>query len=260
MAGFNSQRWSLKGMTALVTGGTKGIGHAIVEELAGLGATVHTCARNQEQINERVQGWKSKGFKVTGSVCDLTSKSQREELIKTVSCVFDGKLNILVNNAATCTLRRTEEYTLEALSSMMGTNVEASYHLCQLSYPLLKASENASIVFIASIAGSIALPRLSAYAATKSAVIQISKNLACEWARDKIRTNTVAPWAVNTSAKVENNDHSEDFRRLIGRTPIRRVAEPNEISSLVSFLCLPAASYINGQVVNVDGGFTVSGF
>jgi Tropinone reductase 1 len=75
---------------------------------------------------------------------------------------------VQVNNAATCTLRRTEEYTLEALSSMMGTNVEASYHLCQLSYPLLKASENASIVFIASIAGSIALPRLSAYAATKS--------------------------------------------------------------------------------------------
>jgi Tropinone reductase 1 len=68
-----------------------------VEELAGLGATVHTCARNQEQIDERVQGWKSKGFKVTGSVCDLTSKSQREELIKTVSCVFDGKLNILVS-------------------------------------------------------------------------------------------------------------------------------------------------------------------
>jgi Tropinone reductase 1 len=60
---------------------------------------VHTCARNQEQINERVQGWKSKGFKVTGSVCDLTSKSQREELIKTVSCVFDGKLNILVSTS-----------------------------------------------------------------------------------------------------------------------------------------------------------------
>ncbi|KAL6138769.1 hypothetical protein ACLB2K_064048 [Fragaria x ananassa] len=260
MAGFDSQRWSLKGMTALVSGGTKGIGYAIVEELAGLGATVHTCSRNQEQIDERVQEWKSKGFKVSGSVCDLTSKSQREELIKTVSSVFDGKLNILVNNAASGTLRRTEDYTLEDLSSMMGSNVESSYHLCQLSYPLLKASENASVVYIASIAGSIALPRLSAYAATKSAVIQISKNLACEWARDKIRTNTVAPWAVNTGVKVGNDDHSEDFRKLIGRTPIRRVAEPNEISSLVSFLCLPAASYINGQVVNVDGGFSVSGF
>ncbi|CAN6581289.1 hypothetical protein ACFX13_033473 [Malus domestica] len=260
MAGFNSQRWSLKGMTALVTGGTKGIGYAIVEELAGLGATVHTCARNEAQIVERLQEWEDKGFKVTGSVCDLTCKAQRENLIKTVSCIFNGKLNILVNNAAICTLRSTADYTLEDFSGMMGTNVESPYHLSQLAYPLLKASEDASIVFVSSIAGLKALPRLSAYAATKGAVIQIAKNLACEWAKDNIRTNTVAPWAVNTGAKVENDDHAEDFRRLIGRTPIRRLAQPNEISSLVSFLCLPAASFINGQVISVDGGFTVSGF
>ncbi|KAM1949282.1 hypothetical protein ACFX15_009355 [Malus domestica] len=260
MAGFNSQRWSLKGMTALVTGGTKGIGYAIVEELAGLGATVHTCARNEAQIVERLREWEDKGFKVTGSVCDLTSKAQRENLIKTVSSIFNGKLNILINNAATCTLRSTADYTLEDFSSMMSTNVESPYHLCQLAYPLLKASENASIVFVSSIAGLKALPRLSAYAATKGAVIQIAKNLACEWAKDNIRTNTVAPWAVNTGAKVENDDHAEDFRRLIGRTPISRLAQPNEISSLVSFLCLPAASFINGQVISVDGGFTVSGF
>lgn len=87
---------------------------------------------------------------------------------------------------------------------MMSTNVESPYHLCQLAYPLLKASGNGSIVFVASIAGLKALPRLSAYAATKSAVIQISKNLACEWAKDGIRTNAVAPWAVNTGVKVEN--------------------------------------------------------
>ncbi|XP_068342292.1 tropinone reductase homolog isoform X2 [Pyrus communis] len=260
MAGFNSQRWSLKGTTALVTGGTKGIGYATVEELAGLGATVHTCARNEAQIVERLREWEDKGFKVTGSVCDLTSKAQRENLIKTVSSIFNGKLNILVNNAATCTLRSTADYTLEDFSSMMSTNVESPYHLCQLAYPLLKASENASIVFVSSIAGLKALPRLSAYAATKGAVIQIAKNLACEWAKDNIRTNTVAPWAVNTGAKVENDGHAEDFRRLIGRTPIPRLAQPNEISSLVSFLCLPAASFINGQVISVDGGFTVSGF
>ncbi|KAM0994148.1 hypothetical protein ACFX2I_009717 [Malus domestica] len=225
MAGFNSQRWSLKGMTALVTGGTKGIGYAIVEELAGLGATVHTSARNEAQIVERLREWEDKGF----STASLTSLS-------------------------------TADYTLEDFSSMMSTNVESPYHLCQLAYPLLKASENASIVFVSSIAGLKALPRLSAYAATKGAVIQIAKNLACEWAKDNIRTNTVAPWAVNTGAKVENDGHAEDFRRLIGRTPISRLARPNEISSLVSFLCLPAASFINGQVISVDGGFTVSGF
>ncbi|KAM1525241.1 hypothetical protein COP2_009937 [Malus domestica] len=260
MASFDSQRWSLKGRTALVTGGTKGIGFAVVEELAGLGATVHMCARNGELLHERIQEWKSKGFEVSGSVCDLTSKDQREELTRTVSSVFDGKLNILVNNAGTVTLRNATDYTLEDFSTMMSTNVESPFHLCQLAHPLLKASGNASIVFVSSVGGMKALPKTSAYAATKGAVIQIVKNLACEWAKDNIRTNSVAPWAVNTGVKPDSDDHSDDYRRLIGRTPICRPAQPNEVSSLVTFLCLPAASYITGQVISIDGGFTVSGF
>ncbi|KAL0338281.1 UNVERIFIED_CONTAM: Tropinone reductase [Sesamum angustifolium] len=79
------QRWSLQGMTALVTGGTKGIGYAIVEELAGFGATVYTCSRNQAELSERLKEWEGKGFKVKGSACDLSSRPQREELIGSVS-------------------------------------------------------------------------------------------------------------------------------------------------------------------------------
>ncbi|KAM1998922.1 hypothetical protein ACFX1R_007242 [Malus domestica] len=79
------RRWSLRGMTALVTGGTKGIGYAIVEELAGLGAIVHTCSRNEVDLNDCLSQWEKKGFQVTGSVCDVVSKTQREELINKVS-------------------------------------------------------------------------------------------------------------------------------------------------------------------------------
>ncbi|XP_038697370.1 tropinone reductase homolog isoform X2 [Tripterygium wilfordii] len=161
------QRWSLKGMTALVTGGTRGIGYATVEELAGFGAKVHTCSRNQNQLNERIQEWKIKGFQVSGSVCDLNSRDQREKLIQTVSSVFDGKLNIFINNAATVTLKDYRNYTQEDYAMMMGSNVESPLHFCQLAYPLLKASGNASIVFISSIGGIIALPKTSVYAATK---------------------------------------------------------------------------------------------
>ncbi|KAG8376940.1 hypothetical protein BUALT_Bualt09G0116300 [Buddleja alternifolia] len=257
------QRWSLQGMTALVTGGTKGIGYAIVEELAGFGATIYTCSRNQAELSARLKEWEDKGFKVKGSACDLSSRTQREELMKTVSTAFEGKLNILVNNAATSLLKKACDHTAEDYSRIMETNIESPYHICQMAYPLLKASGLGNIVFISSVAGGMALPAISAYAASKGAINQLTKNLACEWAKDNIRTNTVAPWGVRTTIlKPEDIDPSiiGMFTPLLARTPIARIAEPEEISSLVAFLCLPAASYINGQVIYVDGGYTAGGF
>ncbi|KAF5193055.1 Tropinone reductase, partial [Thalictrum thalictroides] len=88
------KRWSLIGMTALVTGGTKGIGHAIVEELAGLRAIIHTCSRNETELNQALYQWSELGFQVTGSVCDVSVRAQREKLMEDVSSVFKGKLNI----------------------------------------------------------------------------------------------------------------------------------------------------------------------
>ncbi|KAJ6747049.1 TROPINONE REDUCTASE-LIKE PROTEIN [Salix koriyanagi] len=96
--GCREQRWSLKGMTALVTGGTRGIGFAIVEELAGFGARVYTCSRNEKELNERIKEWEGKGFSVSGSVCDLSSQDDREKLIGSLTSAFDGKLNILVGS------------------------------------------------------------------------------------------------------------------------------------------------------------------
>ncbi|CAL5422609.1 unnamed protein product [Camellia sinensis] len=266
------KRWSLKGMTALVTGGTRGIGYAIVEELAGFGAVVHTCSRNQKEIDERLKEWASKGYKVSGSACDLSSRAQQEELMKTVCSVFDGKLNILepiikqisiVNNAASTLLKHATENTAENFSSLMALNVESPFHLSQLAHPLLKASGNGSIVFISSVAGGTALPAISVYAAGKGAINQLTKNLACEWAKDNIRTNTVAPWATKTtitSPEVVESSIVDAYAELMLRTPLRRMAEPEEVSSLVAFLCLPAASYITGQIIYTDGGYTAGSF
>jgi Tropinone reductase 1 len=91
------KRWSLQGMNALVTGGTKGIGEAVVEELSILGARVHTCARDETQLQERLREWQEKGFQVTTSICDVSLREQREKLMETVSSLFQGKLNILVS-------------------------------------------------------------------------------------------------------------------------------------------------------------------
>ncbi|XP_071702059.1 tropinone reductase homolog At5g06060-like [Rutidosis leptorrhynchoides] len=263
MACSREQRWSLKGKTALVTGGTKGIGYAIVEELAGFGASIHTCSRNQKEINERLEEWKGKGYDVTASVCDLTSKEQREHLINTVSSVFNSKLDILINNAGTTLLKDATEHTSEDYAHIMGTNFESPYHLTQLAYPLLKSSGNASIVFISSVAGVMALPSISVYAAAKGAINQLTKNLACEWAKDNIRTNCVAPWGVrttiNSSATIDEKIMAA-YGQLMARTPLRPIAETDEISPLVAFLCLPGASYITGQIIVVDAGYTAGGF
>lgn len=255
-----SSRWSLTGMTALVTGGTRGIGYAVVEELAELGAIVYTCSRNEDELNRCIKDWTDKGFNVTGSVCDVSSRPQREELMARVSSSFDGKINILINNVGTNVRKPTTEYTAEDFSKIFSVNFESAYHLSQLAHPLLKASGVGSIVFISSVAGLVHLSSGSIYGATKGAMNQLTKNLACEWAKDNIRCNCVTPWYTRTSLVEHLLGNKEFLDNVISRTPMGRPGEPEEVSSLVAYLCMPAASYITGQIVSVDGGMTINGF
>jgi Tropinone reductase 1 len=247
-------------MTALVTGGTKGIGHAIVEELAGLGATIHVCARNEAHLNECLHDWKTKGLHVTGSTCDVSSQTERHMLFTHISDLFHGKLNILINNVGTNIYKPTVNYTAEDFSFLMSTNFESAYNLSQLAHPLLKASGQGSIVFISSVSGLTSVSVGSIYGATKGALVQLTKNLGCEWAKDKIRINCVTPWFIRTPFTEADLNEEIFLERVISRTPMGRVGEPKEVSSLVAYLCLPAASYITGQTISVDGGMLSNGF
>ncbi|RLN41822.1 uncharacterized protein C2845_PM01G10510 [Panicum miliaceum] len=250
----SSGRWALHGKTALVTGGTRGIGRAVVEELAALGAAVHTCSRKEEELGERMKEWEARGFRVTGSVCDLSARDQRERLLREVTDRFGGKLDILVNNVGTNIRKPTTEFSAEEYSFLMATNLESAYHLCQIAHPLLKLSGSGSIIFISSVAGVVGIFSGTLYAMTKGAINQLTKNLACEWAKDNIRANSVAPWYIATSLTEGMLANKNFEQQVVSRTPLGRVGEPGEISALVAFLCMPGSTYITGQTISVDGG------
>ncbi|KAJ8628931.1 hypothetical protein MRB53_022254 [Persea americana] len=134
----------------------------------------------------------------------------------------------------------------------MATNFDSAYHLCQLAHPLLKLSGRGNIIFVSSSAGVVAGDVGTIYSASKGAMNQLIRNLACEWAKDNIRTNSLAPWFIRTSI-LDPLLNDESFMEAVrARTPLGRMGEVEEVSSMVAFLCLPAASYITGQVLVID--------
>ncbi|CAN6373318.1 unnamed protein product [Urochloa humidicola] len=251
-----AKRWSLAGTMALVTGGSKGIGHAIVEELAGFGARVHTCSRNAAELEECRRRWADKGLQVTVSVCDVAVRADREKLMDTVRDTFNGKLNILVNNAAQTIVKPAVEFTAEEYSRLMATNLESCFHLSQLAHPLLASSSHGSVVNISSIASYLGFQGVAIYSITKGGMNQLTRSLATEWACDNIRVNCIAPGMITTDM-IKDVD-TEAMEKCVQAIPLKRIGQPAEVASMVSFLCMPAASYITGQVVCVDGGRTIS--
>nr|GMC93725.1 tropinone reductase homolog [Ipomoea batatas] len=156
--------------------------------------------------------------------------------------------------------RREKIDDAQDFSDTIGTGLEASWNLCQLAHPLLKSSGNGSIVFISSCASFVYAPHHTLYAASKGGINSLVRNLACEWASDNIRVNAVAPWLMRTSlTESSRGEFGAEIEALIRRTLQHRLVEPKEASAAVAFLCFPAASFVTGQIIRVDGGASVNG-
>lgn len=244
--------WNLNGKKALITGGTKGIGLAVVREFLNLGATVITIARDSANLPTELS---NKLILLQG---DITDQNFRDSIVQRVDQQW-GSLDVLVNNTGTNIRKGFENYPEEEYRKIFETNLFSMMDLTQKLFPALKNSGKSSVVNIASIAGTQDVGSGAPYGMTKASIIQFARHLAVEWAAHGIRINTVSPWYIRTPLTEPVLSQPDRLEKILNRTPMGRVGTTEEIAGTVAFLSMDISSYITGQNIQVDGGMSCKG-
>ena len=250
--------WNLEGKTALITGGTKGIGRATVLAFAQLGAKVIFTARDGEAVTAFQQELGEQGFIASGMQADVTSEEDQDQL---TDFVFQrsGSLDILVNNAGMNIRKEAILFEPEEYQQIIDTNLLAPFELTRKFFALLKRSGKASVINVASVAASQDIKSGAPYAMAKAGLLQQTRSLASEWADKNIRVNAVSPWYTETPLVKPVMDQKERYDKIIERTPLKRFAQPEEMANTIAFLAMDQSSYITGQNLVVDGGLSANG-
>ncbi|MDA8707761.1 SDR family oxidoreductase [Hellea sp.] len=243
---------SLSGKTAIVSGGSDGIGRAIAQKLASEGAHVVICARNADKITATVNAITSEGGVCEGQTLDVSDAQSYADMISSVA--KDKGLDILVNNAAHVGMGMIADTDLEGFQQNFRVNVDAPYMGTRAAMTAM-GDKGGSIINISSVNGDRAMQGMSAYGASKAALTHFTRNAAMEGARQGIRVNAVTPGPIMTPATKAWFDHDPDAGAAIASAnPMGRIGTPEEVANVVLFLASDASSYVTGASIPVDGG------
>jgi len=257
MAKNVKELFDLTGRTAIVTGGSRGIGKEMAEGLAEAGANLMLCARRSEWLDATVAEFAARGFIVAGAVCDVSKAEEVENFVhKTVSKF--GSVDILINNAGTSWGAMPEDMTLEQWQKVIDVNLTGCFLFAQAAGREMLKQGSGSIINIASIAGMTSSangPFYAGYVASKAGLIGLTRELAASWGRRGIRVNAIAPGFFHSRLADAVIDIYE--RQIQENNVIPRIGREGELKGVTVFLASDASSYVTGQTIAVDGGLTV---
>lgn len=245
------EKFKLKGKVALVTGAGRNLGRAIALSLAEAGANVAVTSRTLSEIKRTEQEIKEKGQKALAISMDVTDLNKVERAVQKIASEF-GRIDILVNNAATRSFKSLLEISELEWRSVIDTNLTGAFFCCKAVGPIMIRQGGGRIINISSRIGLQGMANRVAYCASKGGLIQLTRALALEWAPYNILVNSVAPGLMNTpetSKAIQEGKAAE--------IPLKRAGEPEEIAPLIVYLASKACTYMTGEVILIDGGWAV---